>query len=112
MELISYRSCYMLGVDDKALDSFIDEIKSFLHAVNVPEDYRVNVYKDEVTCCGHYPIGVAIEIEGPKGQQIKAIDEKVLEKVHEICGREHIVQHECSPAELLQNINGKIFAQG
>ncbi len=109
MSLISHRACHLIEVNDESLERMIEEIKAFLVETKIPETYKVNVYKDQVTCCGHMPIGVAIEIEGPKQQPIKDLDEKILGKIKEICGREHIKYHECSPMEILQDIDGKVF---
>lgn len=111
MSAISHRAC-MIGVNDGDLDRIVEELRSYLIEADVPETYTVNVYKDQVTCCGHMPIGVGVEIEGPKVQPIKALDEKILGKIKEICGREHIPYHECSPMELLQSYKGEVFAQG
>lgn len=102
----------MLGVKDEALNRIVGEIRSFVAETEIPESYTVNVYKDQVTCCGHIPIGVAIEIEGPKEQPIKNLHEKIYGKLKEICGREHVGHHECSPVETLQNIEGVTFIQG
>jgi hypothetical protein len=99
-------------VTDEDLNRLIEEIKSFLVEEKIPETYTVNVYKDQVTCCGYMPIGVAVEIEGPKEQPIKNLDEKILGKIKEICGRERIEYHECSPVEILQRIKGEVFIQG
>lgn len=112
MSLISRRECHLVGVKDEDLNRFVEEIKSFLTEEEIPETYTVNVYKDHVTCCGHLPIGVTVEIEGEKEQPIKHLDEKILGKIKEICGREHIRYHECSPIEILQNIKGSVFIQG
>jgi len=100
MPLISYRSCHLVGPNDEDLNRFVEEIKSFAEA-EIPETYTVNVYKDQVTCCGHMPIGVSVEIEGPKEQPIRNLDEKIYGKIKEICGRERIPYHECSPVEIL-----------
>ncbi len=112
MSVISHRVCHIAGVKDEDLNRIVEEIKSFLAETGIPETCKVNVYKDQVTCCGHFPIGVAVEIEGPKEQPIKNLDEKILGKIKEICGREHIKHHECLPIEILQNINGQVFIQG
>lgn len=101
MSLISHRACHIVGVKDEDLDRFVKEIKSFLAEAEIPETYTVNVYKDQVTCCGYFPIGVAVEIQGPKEQPIKNLDEKILGKIKEICGRDHVQYHECSPLEIL-----------
>lgn len=99
--LISHRACHLAGVKSEDLNRIVEEIKSFVEA-EIPEKYTVNVYKDQVTCCGHLPIGVAVEIEGPEEQPIKNLDEKIYGKIKEICGREHIPYHECSPIEILK----------
>lgn len=101
-----------MGVKDEDLNRIVAEIQSFLTAEKIPETYTVNVYKDQVTCCGHIPIGVVVEIEGPKEQPIKNLHETIYGKIKEICGREHIEYHECSPVETLQNIKGVTFIQG
>ncbi len=109
--VISHRACY-IGVKNEDLDKIVEEIKSFVREAEVPETYKVNVYKDQVTCCGHFPIGVAVEIEGPREQPIKDLDEKILGKIKEICGREQVKYHDCTPVEILQNIKGSVFIQG
>jgi hypothetical protein len=112
MSLITRRSCHIIGVNDEKLNRFVDEIKRFLVETGIPDTYSINVYKDQVTCCGHFPIGVAFEIEGPKMQPIKDIDEKILRKIKEICEREHVEYHECSNADVLLDVDGKVFGQG
>lgn len=109
---ITQRVCHMFGVKDEDLNRIVSEIKSFLVDTRIPETYTVNVYKDQVTCCGHIPIGVSVEIEGPKEQPIKNLHEKIYGKIKEICGRERIEYTECSPVETLQNIKGVTFIQG
>jgi hypothetical protein len=99
-------------VKDEDLNRIVEEIESFLAQAKIPETYTVNVYKDQVTCCGHIPIGVVIEIEGPKEQPIKDLHEKIYGKIKEICGRERVEYHECSPVETLQHIEGVTFIQG
>ncbi len=111
MSLISHRACY-IGARNEDLDKIVQELKTFLAEAGIPETYSVNVYKDQVTCCGHFPFGIAIEIQGPKEQPIKSLDEKIVGKIKEICGREHVKDHECTPIEILQNIKGSVFIQG
>jgi hypothetical protein len=45
-------------------------------------------------------------------QPIKDIDEKILRKIKEICEREHVEYHECSNADVLLDVDGKVFGQG
>lgn len=111
MSLITHRVCH-IGVDNEKLNRFVDEIKSFLVETGIPETYNINVYKDQVVCCGHFPIGVAFEIKGPKMQSIKDLDEKILGKIKEICEREHIEYYECLHADVLLEVDGKVFGQG
>lgn len=102
MAMISHRACHIVGMNDEDLNRFVEEIQSFLAEARIPETYTVNVYKDQVTCCGHMPIGVAVEIQGPKEQPIRNLDIKIYGKIKEICGRERIKYHECSPLEMLK----------
>ncbi len=112
MSLISHRTCHLLGLKDEDLDRIVEELKTFLAEAKIPQTCTVNVYKDQVTCCGHIPIGVAIEVEGPKEQPIKNLHEIIYGKIKEICGRDQIKHHECSTVETLQNIEGVTFIQG
>ena len=109
---MSHRVCNIVGINDEKLDRLIKEVQSFMAEEKIPEMYTVNVYKDQVTCCGHIPIGMAIEIEGPKMQQIKKLDEKIYGKINEICGREKIDHPEFSPIDIIQRIEGSVFRQG
>ncbi len=99
--LISQRSCHLPNVKNEDLNRIVEEIKSFAEAT-IPEACTVNVYKDQVTCCGYLPIGVAIEIQGPKKQIIKDFDEKIYGKIIEICEREGIESHEFTPLGILK----------
>ncbi len=100
--LISHRACHLAGTKNEDINRFVEEIKFFLEEAKIPENYTVDVYKDQVTCCGVFPIGVAIEIEGPKKQAIEDLDLKIYAKIIEICEREGIEHHECEPLEILE----------
>jgi hypothetical protein len=102
----------MIGVNDEELNRFVDEIKTFLTESQIPDTYSVNVYKDQITCCGHFPIGVAFEIEGPKMQPIEDMDERILGKIREICQREQVEYYECSNQDILLEVGGEVFGQG
>jgi len=102
MALISHRECHLIGVKSEDLNRFVEEIKIFLKEKKIPEDYVINVYKDAVACCGYYPIGVAVEIQGPKRQPIDDLDLQIYSKIIEICEREGIEYHECKPLEVLR----------
>lgn len=101
MSKISQRACHLVGIKDEDLNRFVHEVQSFLLKANIPEDYKINVYKDQITCCGHMPVGVAVEIEGPKEQPIKNLDQRLFAKIIEICEREGIESHVCDPLEIL-----------
>ncbi len=101
-----------MEVTDEQLDRIVEELKAFLTEAKIPETYKVNVYKDQVTCCGHLPIGVSVEIQAPRLQSIKDVDETILCKIMEICGREDIRYHECSPMEIVESLGGSNFIQG
>jgi len=100
MTLISHRECHLIGVKNEDLNRFVEEIKTFLEEGKIPEGYVINVYKDAVACCGYLPIGVTVETEGPKKQPIEDLDLKIYSKIIEICEREDIEYHECTPLEV------------
>ncbi len=100
MALISQRECHLIGVKNEDLNRFVEEIKTFLEKEKIPEDYAINVYKDSVACCGYFPIGVSVEIEGPQEQPIEDLDFMIYSKIIEICEREDIEYHECEPLEI------------
>jgi hypothetical protein len=102
MTLISHRECHLVGVKNEDLNRYVEEIKTYLEKGKIPEDYVINVYKDAVACCGYFPIGVFVEIQGPKKQPIKDLDLKIYAKIIEICEREGIEHHEVKPLEILR----------
>ncbi len=102
MPLISHRECHLYGVKDETLNKFVNELRSCLEQEKISKDYVVNVYKDTVTCCGHFAIGVAVEITGPKRQTIRNLDLKIYSKIIEICERENFEHHELQPLEVLK----------
>lgn len=112
MYLIKSTACYMFGLSDEKLKQYIDEVRSFLVGTGIPETYAVNVYKDRVTCCGNFLFGVAFEIKGPKMQQIKDLDKRIISKIKEICRRESIECEECLHQGVLLDVEGSVFAQG
>jgi hypothetical protein len=102
MAIISQRECHLINVKNEDLNRFVEEIKTFLESGKIPENYAINVYKDAVACCGYFPLGVAVEIQGPKKQPIADLDMKIYSKIIEICEREGIEYHECTPLESLR----------
>ncbi|MFQ6065438.1 MAG: hypothetical protein ACE5L6_08185 [Candidatus Bathyarchaeia archaeon] len=103
MTMISHRECHLVEVKNEDLNRFVEEIKAFLEREKIPQDYTVNVYKDAVACCGYFPIGVFVEIQGPEKQPIEDLDLKIYAKIIEICEREGIEYHECKPLEVLKS---------
>ena len=103
MDLISRRECHLIESKDEDLNRFVEEIKSFLveQAKRIPDDYAVNVYKNAVACCGYFPIGITVEIKGPKNEPIKELDLMIYSKIIEICEREGVEHHECGPLEII-----------
>ncbi|MBS7620748.1 hypothetical protein KEJ32_01275 [Candidatus Bathyarchaeota archaeon] len=90
-----------MGVKNEDLNKIVDEIRTFLKKEKIPEEYVINIYKDYVACCGYFPTGVVIEIEGPEEQPIKDLDLKIYAKIIEICERENIEYHECKPLSII-----------
>jgi hypothetical protein len=101
MAIISQRECHLINVKNEDLNRFVAEIKTFLESEKIPENYIINVYKDAVACCGYFPLGVSVEIMGPKTQPIEDLDLKIYSKIIEICERERVEYHECTPLETL-----------
>ncbi len=102
MALISRRECHLVEVKNEDLNRFVDEIQAYLKEKQVPSELKINVYKDAVACCGYFPTGVTIEIEGPANNPISEMDSMIYAKIIEICERERIEYHECKPLETLE----------
>lgn len=98
---IGRREFYLLDLKYDELDEFVEEVKSFIANENIPKDYTVDVYKDQVACCGILPIGIAIEIEGPEEKPIKDLDIMMYSKIIEICERKGTEYHEYKLLEVL-----------
>lgn len=102
MTLISHRECHLIELKNpQDIDEVVEEIKTFLKEEENPEGYTIDVYKDAAACCGYFPIGVAIEIEGAEKQPIENLDVKIYSKIIEICEREGIEHHKCEPLEVV-----------
>ncbi|MDW8022630.1 MAG: hypothetical protein RMJ15_02650 [Nitrososphaerota archaeon] len=87
MHMLSRRECLIMSAKDKDLDEVIREVTTFLSKANIPEGYTVKVYKDTAACCAPIPVGIIVEIEGPKEQTVRELDLKVHAEIAEICGR-------------------------
>ena len=92
---------FNLDLKYEELDEFFNEIKSSLANENIPKDHIVSVYKDQVVCCGIFPMGVAIEIEGSEDKLLKELDMMMYSKVLELCEQKNIEYHESQPLEVL-----------
>lgn len=101
MSRISRRECFIPGVKNEDLNVIVHEIQNFLKEEKIPEGYAINVYKDAVACCGLFPLGVAIEIEGLEEKPIRDMDLKIYAKIIEICERRGIECHECKPLSII-----------
>jgi hypothetical protein len=102
MTLISHREHQLLGSKNEEINSLLEEIKAFLEEITVPEDCKIDVFKDAVGCCGYFPLGIAVEIEGPSKRTIEDLDLRICSKIIEIFEREGIDYHGSSPLELLE----------
>jgi hypothetical protein len=99
--LIGRREFSLLDSGPDEIDGFAGEVKAFVDGRDLPQDYKVDVYKDQVACCGIFTIGVAIEYEGPDEAIIKDLDTMLYSKVIEICERQAIEFHESTTLEIL-----------
>jgi hypothetical protein len=106
MGLISRREYHIIGVNNNDLNRYVSEIKTYFNERKTPDDYIIKVYKDAVACCGYYPLGFFVEIEGPEKQSIEDIDLRAFAKIMEICQRDRIEYHEVNPMEIL-NVNNE-----
>jgi hypothetical protein len=98
---IGRREFSLLNSNPDEIDGFVDEVKTFVVGKDIPQDYNVDVYKDQVTCCGIFTFGVAFEYEGPKAGVIKDLDTMLYSKVIEICERQAIEFHESTTLTIL-----------
>lgn len=92
---------FHLDLKYEELDEFFKEVKSSIANKNIPKEYIVSVHKDQAVCCGIFPIGVAIEIEGSEDKLIKELDIMTYSKIIEICEKKGIEYHESQPPEVL-----------
>ncbi len=49
MSLVSQREFHLVEVTGEQLDRVVEHFKTFLIEAKIPETYRVNIYKDQVT---------------------------------------------------------------
>lgn len=102
MSITSYRECRFIRIKDEYVLKFIEKVKSFLVKEKIPEECKINIYKDQVICCGNFGgvVLVNVEIEGSKEQPVKDLDQKIYSKLIEICEREDIEYDPCMPSEI------------
>ncbi len=99
--LIGHREFMLIDQTYEGIGKFVNEIGSYAKKMKIPEDFKVDVYKDQVVCCGIFPLGVIIDISGPGDHVIKDLDKMVYSKVIEICERDCIELHEAKPLEII-----------
>jgi hypothetical protein len=92
---------FNLDLKYEELDEFFKEVQSSIANKNIPKDYTISVHKDQAVCCGIFPIGVAIEIDGPEDKLTKELDIMTYSKIIEICEKKGIEYHESQPLEVL-----------
>ncbi len=92
---------FHLDMKYEELDEFFKEVKSSIANENIPKDYTVSVHKDQVVCCGIFPIGVAIEIEGLEDKLLKELDIMTYSKIIEFCEKRDVEYHEAQPLDVL-----------
>lgn len=99
--LMGRREFSLLDLDYNQLDTFVKEVKAYTLNKELPQDSKIHVYKDQIACCGVFPLGIIIEIEGSLENTIKDLDLMIYSKVIEICERDSIDYHQCQSLELL-----------
>ncbi|MCS7096169.1 MAG: hypothetical protein N3F10_05185 [Candidatus Bathyarchaeota archaeon] len=101
MSRISRRECLIMGLKSEEIDLVVDDLKAFLKEERLPEGYVVSVRKDFVACCGIFPLGIIVEIEGLDGGVIEDLDQRLYAKIIEICERRGIEHHKCEPIQIV-----------
>ncbi|MEM2910889.1 MAG: hypothetical protein QW146_00095 [Candidatus Bathyarchaeia archaeon] len=101
MSRISRRECLITGLKSEEIDLVIGDLKAFLKEERLPEGYTVSVYKDSVACCGTFPVGIAVEIEGFEKHVIEDLDRRLYAKIIEICEQRGIEHHKCEPIKIV-----------
>jgi len=72
------------------LDDLFKEVESFVPKNEDLEDCKIDVYKDQIVCCGIFPLGIIIEIECHKEKNVTDLDLIIVSKIIEICERDKI----------------------
>jgi hypothetical protein len=98
---IGRRDFGLLDLNYDQLDAFVKEVHAFSTRLNISEDSKITVNKDQVVCCGIFPIGISIDIEAPTKSAIKELDVMMYAKVLEICERDDISFHDSEPLKIL-----------
>ena len=101
MSRISRRECLITGLKSEEIDLVVDDLETFLNQERIPEGYDVSVHKDFVACCGIFPLGIAIEIEGLDERVIEDLDRRLYAKIIEICEQRGIEHHKCEPIKIV-----------
>ncbi|MBS7659775.1 MAG: hypothetical protein QXY73_04230 [Candidatus Bathyarchaeia archaeon] len=97
---VSRRELLITGLNSEQIDVLIDGLRNFLKEEAPPDGYVINVHKEAIACCGVFPVGVAIEIEGIDEHVIEHLDQKLCAKVIEICEQKGIEHHKCEPIRI------------
>lgn len=79
----------------------VDDLNAFLKETSLPEGYTVSVHKDSVACCGIFPLGIVVEIEGFDERVIENLDQRLYAKIIEICEQRGIEHHKCEPIKIV-----------
>jgi hypothetical protein len=100
-KLIGRREFSLLNSEYEEITDIEDEMRKYIDTNQIPLDCKVNVYRDQVTCCGIFTMGIAFEYECPDENILKELDLMIYSKILEICERQNIVHHEPSSLNIL-----------
>jgi hypothetical protein len=98
--LIGRREFHTMDLTYDELDDLFKEVKSFTSKKEVLEVSKIDVYKDQIACCGIFPLGIIVEIECHNEKTIHALDLMMYSKIIEICERENI-DYQSQPLRIL-----------
>lgn len=103
MGAMSRRECHLYESSNDEITNCLEELRLFLKK-RVPEGYTVDVFKDEVVCCGYMSLGIVVEITGLERQLIEKLDSMICSRIVKICEREKISSYEFEQLDIIEGL--------
>jgi hypothetical protein len=99
--LVSRREFHLGDFNYDQITDFVNKLRDYLSTMQIPSRYSINIEKDIVACCGIFPLGAIIDIEGDNELIIRDLDFQLYAKMIELCEHDDINIHETQPLEIL-----------